>query len=73
MSEVTSNAIEHGARLDPGRRVALVAEHQPGRVRVAVSDNGQWAEPGVNPGRGRGLMLAQALDLTGVEYLDSAG
>ena len=61
VGEVISNAIEHGARLDPARRAALVAEQEPGRVRVTVSDNGQWAEPAVNPGRGRGLMLAQAL------------
>src|ERR1700761_2186518 len=39
VGEVASNAIEHGSRLDPDRTVALVAEHEPGRVRVAVSDN----------------------------------
>jgi PAS domain S-box-containing protein len=61
VGEVTSNAIEHGSRLDPARSVALIAEQEPGRVRVAVSDNGHWVEPAGEPGRGRGLMLAHAL------------
>ena len=61
MGEVASNAIEHGSRLDPARNVALIAEQEPGRVRVAVSDHGQWAEPVVRSGRGRGLILAHAL------------
>jgi PAS domain S-box-containing protein len=60
VGEVVSNAIEHGARLDPARTVALLAEHEPGRVRVAVSDNGLWVEPGGDSGRGRGLVLARA-------------
>lgn len=61
VGEVASNAIEHGSRLDPARRVALIAEQEPGRVRVAVSDNGRWVEPAADSGRGRGLMLAHAL------------
>jgi PAS domain S-box-containing protein len=63
VGEVASNAIEHGSRLDPARRVALIAEQEPGRVRVAVSDNGRWVEPAPagDSGRGRGLMLAHAL------------
>jgi PAS domain S-box-containing protein len=61
VGEVASNAIEHGSRLDPARTVALVAEQEPGRIRVSVSDNGLWVEPVGVSGRGRGLMLAHAL------------
>ncbi len=61
VGEVASNAIEHGSRLDPARSVGLIAEQEPGRVRVAVSDHGQWVEPVASPGRGRGLILAHAL------------
>jgi len=61
VGEVASNAIEHGSRLDPARRVVLIAEQEPGHVRVAVSDNGRWVEPAGVSGRGRGLMLAHAL------------
>jgi anti-sigma regulatory factor (Ser/Thr protein kinase) len=45
VGEVTSNAIEHGARLDPARRVALVAEQGPGRVRAEVTTMANGSSP----------------------------
>jgi PAS domain S-box-containing protein len=63
VGEVASNAIEHGARLDPARSVAVTGEHDAGGVRMAVRDDGRWVEQatGPRPGRGRGLVLARAL------------
>jgi PAS domain S-box-containing protein len=61
VGEVASNAIEHGSRLDPAHSVAITGEQDPGWIRLAVSDDGQWAETAPGSGRGRGLMLARAL------------
>jgi PAS domain S-box-containing protein len=61
IGEVASNAIEHGSLLDPARSVAITGEQDPGWIRVAVSDDGQWVEPVPDSGRGRGLTLARAL------------
>jgi anti-sigma regulatory factor (Ser/Thr protein kinase) len=63
VGEVTSNAIEHGSRLDPARHVTITGQQDPGWIRMAVSDHGQWVEPVPDSGRGRGrgLMLARAL------------
>ncbi len=61
VGEVASNAIEHGSRLDPAHSVAITGEQDPEWIRLAVSDDGQWAEAAPGSGRGRGLMLARAL------------
>ena len=61
IGEVASNAIEHGSRLDPDRNVAITGQQDPGWIRVAITDRGQWVEPPADSGRGRGLTLARAL------------
>jgi anti-sigma regulatory factor (Ser/Thr protein kinase) len=61
IGEVTSNAIEHGSRLDPARNVAITGQQDRGWIRVAISDRGQWVETASDSGRGRGLTLARAL------------
>lgn len=68
IGEVASNSIEHGSRLDPARHVAVTGQQDPGWIRGAVSDHGQWVEPAADSGRGRGLMLARAL----VDHLEIA-
>src|ERR1700744_2956037 len=45
IGEVASNAIEHGSRLDPDRNVAITGQQDPGWIRVAITDDGQWVEP----------------------------
>ncbi|HEX9064879.1 MAG TPA: SpoIIE family protein phosphatase [Streptosporangiaceae bacterium] len=61
IGEVTSNAIEHGSRLDPSRTVTISLACDDGVVRAVVSDSGRWIEPAADTGRGRGLRMTRAL------------
>ncbi len=58
--EASANAIEHAQ--DPSVPMVLVEARLTGdRVRVEVSDTGQWREPRDRPDRGLGLHLIQSL------------
>ncbi|MET9979378.1 ATP-binding protein [Streptomyces microflavus] len=65
--EAAANAVLHGNRLHPGRRVRLDWETQEGRVRVTVGDEGDGFTPPPPTGKvnltpsGRGLVLIDHL------------
>ncbi|MEW5808767.1 MAG: SpoIIE family protein phosphatase [Actinomycetota bacterium] len=73
--EAVANAIEHGHRDRPGGTVALRAIAAAGRIRVTISDTGDWKVPEAvpDPVRGRGVALMRLLmdDIT-VDH-DDAG
>jgi serine/threonine-protein kinase RsbW len=43
--EAVANAIKHGNRLDPGKRVDVAVEVSEGTVEIRVSDEGEGFEP----------------------------
>ncbi|MFI5723136.1 ATP-binding protein [Streptomyces cyaneofuscatus] len=65
--EAAANAVLHGNRLRPGKRVRLDWEAQEGRVRVTVGDEGEGFTPPPPTGEinltpsGRGLVLIDHL------------
>ena len=71
LAEALSNAVVHGHRLDPKRRVAIVLLVEPGCVVVEVSDSGGGFDAGgvsdpTSPERqlatgGRGIFLMRRL------------
>lgn len=71
VGEAVANAVRHGNRCDPARRVRVTAEVGPGGIRVSVQDEGEGFDPGAVPdptgpaGRGRtdgrGLFLLRRL------------
>lgn len=71
VGEAVANAVRHGNRERPFRRVRVTAEAGEGEVRVAVEDEGEGFDPGDRPdptlpGRrrrpdGRGLHLQRRL------------
>jgi serine/threonine-protein kinase RsbW len=75
--EAIVNAIVHGNRLDPEKRVAVVCEVTVTRVMIEVSDEGDGFDPGQVPDctaedrldvpSGRGVMLMRSF-MTRIEY-----
>ncbi len=63
LSELATNAIEHGNSARLGGRFTVRASNQTGTLRVEVEDDGgPWQEPGSHdPHRGRGLLIVAAL------------
>jgi anti-sigma regulatory factor (Ser/Thr protein kinase)/anti-anti-sigma regulatory factor len=62
LGEIVSNAIEHA--YPPGRAGAFEVDaelKQDGLLECRVTDHGTWREPGPEPDRGNGLMLASYL------------
>ncbi len=64
IDEAVTNAMEHGNRWDPGKKVTVVISHAAGRLRIAVGDEGAGFRPETCPAatgelkeRGRGLPL----------------
>jgi serine/threonine-protein kinase RsbW len=76
LEEALSNAIKHGNRMDPDKRVSIVCELTPERFDVCISDEGEgFHHEGVpdpsedtswSPG-GRGLLLIHMF-MTAVQY-----
>lgn len=60
VTEVCSNAIEHGYRDHVGT-VSVEAWHTDSAIRIVVIDHGCWQPPQPNGIRGRGLLLVRAL------------
>ena len=77
MEEALINAIKHGNRLDPHRRIRLSADIDERRVRITVADEGAGFDPAAVPDPtadenlekpcGRGIMLMRAY-MDEVEY-----
>ena len=69
--EIVTNAIEHGPAAKGDHRVYVTAERPPDRVVITVRDQGRWLGRNPAAGRGRGLIIAEALvdELT----IDTAG
>jgi serine/threonine-protein kinase RsbW len=75
--EAIVNAIVHGNKLDPEKRVAVVCEVTATRVMIEVSDEGDGFDPGQVPDctaedrldvpSGRGVMLMRSF-MTRIEY-----
>jgi len=64
IDEAVTNAMEHGNRWDPGKKVTVVVSHAAGRLRIAIGDEGAGFRPEACPAatgelkeRGRGLPL----------------
>lgn len=64
IDEAVTNAMEHGNRWDPGRKVTVVVSHAAERLRIAIGDEGAGFRPETCPAatgqlkeRGRGLSL----------------
>jgi serine/threonine-protein kinase RsbW len=67
--EIAANAIVHGNRFDPGKKVFVAISRTPSRLQVAISDQGAGFDPNavsdpLDPGSllqpsGRGLFLAR--------------
>jgi serine/threonine-protein kinase RsbW len=80
MEEALVNAIRHGNRSDPRKRVHIVCELFGDRVRIEVSDEGEGFDPRAvpdptDPARlqipsGRGLTLIRSF-MSKVEFRDS--
>jgi serine/threonine-protein kinase RsbW len=79
LEESISNAIRHGNKEDPAKRVAIECKLSPGRFWVQITDEGAGFEPSAVPDcrcpdrlevpGGRGLTLMKAY-MTSVEYND---
>jgi len=75
--EALVNAIVHGNQLDPAKRVRVVCEVSPGRVRLDITDEGPGFDPSSVPDctleerldvpSGRGVMLMRSF-MTRIEY-----
>lgn len=70
LEEGLNNAIKHGSRLDPARRILLDYEITPRRVEIVITDEGKGFDPQAVPDptcdenlekpSGRGIMLMRA-------------
>jgi serine/threonine-protein kinase RsbW len=68
--EITTNAIIHGNRYDPGKKVFVAISRTPSRLEINISDQGAGFDPNAVPDpldpdalllpSGRGLHLARA-------------
>ena len=77
LEEALVNAIKHGNRLDPRRRIRLWADIDERQVRITVADEGTGFDPAAVPDPtadenlekpcGRGIMLMRAY-MDEVEY-----
>lgn len=75
--EAIVNAIVHGNRLDPGKRVHVVSAVSPDRVLITITDEGEGFDPSRVPDctmddrldlpSGRGVMLMRSF-MTRIEY-----
>ena len=75
--EAITNAIVHGNKLDPAKRVHVVCEVSPQRVRIEIHDQGDGFNPAAVPdctaadrlevSSGRGVMLMKSF-MTRIEY-----
>jgi anti-sigma regulatory factor (Ser/Thr protein kinase) len=61
--EAVANAIEHGHRDQREGEIVLRAEIRAGRLRLTITDSGQWRSPPAEPDpyRGKGLVLMRAM------------
>lgn len=77
VEEAITNAIVHGNKLDPGKRVHVTCEVSADRVLVSIADEGPGFDPGGIPDctaddrldapGGRGVMLMRSF-MTRIEY-----
>ena len=75
--EAITNAIVHGNKLDPAKRVHVACEVSPGRVWIEILDQGDGFDPSAVPDctaddrlevpSGRGVMLMKSF-MTRIEY-----
>jgi len=80
LEEALMNAIKHGNRRDPDKRVRLEYSVNPAQVRISVVDQGNGFDPAAVPDptadenlecpTGRGIMLMRAY-MDHVEFSDS--
>ncbi len=49
LSELATNAIKHGNRGDPGKKVRIRVSFEPGRITVNVRDEGEGFDPKTLP------------------------
>jgi anti-sigma regulatory factor (Ser/Thr protein kinase) len=59
--EIVTNAIEHGTAAEGDHGVYVTAERLPGQIIITVRDQGRWHGRNPAAGRGRGLIIAEAL------------
>jgi serine/threonine-protein kinase RsbW len=79
LEEGLTNAIRHGNKLDPNKRVKVECDIDSDRIRVMIADQGEGFDPDIVPDptldefierpSGRGLMLMKAY-LDYVQYSD---
>ena len=77
VEEAITNAIVHGNKLDPGKRVHVACEVSPERVWIEIHDQGEGFDPAAVPdctaadrlevSSGRGVMLMKSF-MTRIEY-----
>jgi len=77
VEEAITNAIVHGNKLDPGKRVHVVCEVSAARVLVSITDEGSGFDPAAIPDctaddrleapGGRGVMLMRSF-MTRIDY-----
>jgi serine/threonine-protein kinase RsbW len=82
LTEVLSNAIYHGNRLDPRKQVRISVQVEPEQVLIAVKDEGEGFDPeklddplapeNLLKDRGRGIFILRAL-MDRVEFDFSQG
>jgi len=75
--EAITNAIVHGNKLDPAKRVHVACEVSPDRVKIEIHDQGDGFDPAAVPDctaddrlevpSGRGVMLMKSF-MTRIEY-----
>jgi anti-sigma regulatory factor (Ser/Thr protein kinase) len=62
VSEAAANAIEHGLRFDTNGTVTVGARiAEDGVVEVTVGDDGSWRNPRIEPDRGQGFRIIEAV------------
>lgn len=79
LEEALSNAITHGNRFDPDKKITVATDMAPDRADITVGDEGEGFDPGDIPDptadenlekpTGRGIMLMRAY-MDEVEYSD---
>ncbi len=83
-TEIVNNAIEHGNKEDPSKRVTLEMRTENGSVEITVSDEGHFFDPGEieNPVSeenllrevGRGIFIVrQLMDKVDIKRGDNGG
>ena len=82
--EIAANAIVHGNRFDPAKKVFVAVSRTPSRLEIAISDQGAGFDPNavsdpLDPGSllqpsGRGLFMARVfMDELHVRRVDLCG